>query len=51
VGTFGGKLVTQFTKQVVGSGFSVSLEYSFTEETPPFTLDAVTLEFAYQDRQ
>jgi hypothetical protein len=50
-GTFGGKLVTQFTKQVVGSGFAVSLEYSFTEETPPFTLDAVTLEFAYHDRQ
>jgi hypothetical protein len=50
-GTFGGKLVTQFTKQVVGSGFSVSLEYSFTEETPPFSLDAVTLEFAYHDRQ
>ena len=51
IGTYGGRLVTQFTKQVVGSGFAVSLEYSFNEETPPFTLDAVTLEFAYQDRQ
>ena len=49
--TYGGKLVTQFTKQVVGSGFAVSFEYNFLEETPPFTIDAVTLEFAYQDRQ
>ena len=51
VSTYGGKLVTVFDKQIVGSGFSVSLEYSFTEETPPFSLDAVTLDFAFQDRQ
>lgn len=51
VGTYGGKLVTVFDKQIVGSGFAVSLEYSFTEETPPFSIDAVTLDFAYQDRQ
>jgi hypothetical protein len=48
---YGGKLVTAFESQLVGSGFSTSLEYSFTEETPPFSLDAVTIEFAYQDRQ
>lgn len=50
-GTYGGKLVTVFDKQVVGSGFSVSLEYSFNEEVLPFSIDAVTLDFAYQDRQ
>jgi hypothetical protein len=51
VSTYGGRLVTVFDKQIVGSGFSVSLEYSFTEETPPFSIDAVTLDFAFQDRQ
>jgi len=51
IGTYGGKLITVFDKQIVGSGFSVSLEYSFSEEVPPFSIDAVTLDFAYQDRQ
>lgn len=51
VGSFGGKLVTIFDNQVVGSGFTVSIQYTFEGTDPPFSLDATTLEFASHDRQ
>lgn len=50
-GSFGGKLVTVFDNQVVGSGFTVSVQYIFEGTDPPFSLDAATLEFAAHDRQ
>lgn len=50
-GSFGGKLKKIFTTQTVGSGFNVSLEFVSTSQTPPFSLDAATLEFATHGRR
>ena len=50
-GSYGGKLVTIFDNQVVGSGFTVSVQYVFEGTDPSFSLDAATLEFAAHDRQ
>jgi hypothetical protein len=50
-GVFGGKLVSVFKSQTVGSGFTVSIQYEFDSDDPPFSLDAATLEFAAHDRQ
>jgi len=49
--TYGGKLTYSFTSQMVGSGFTISLQYSFTSITPPFSLDAITIEYLNNDRQ
>lgn len=49
--TYGGKLVNQFETQVVGSGFSVSLQFVSDGQDPPFSLDAATLEYAVHDRR
>ncbi len=49
--TYGGRLVTLFTNQVVGSGFTVSIQYRFEGTDPPFSLDAIALELATNDRQ
>jgi hypothetical protein len=48
---FGGKLVKQFETQVIGSAFSVSLQFTSDGLNPPFSLDAATLEFATHDRR
>lgn len=48
---FGGKLVKQFETQVIGSAFSVSLQFTSDGVNPPFSLDAATLEFATHDRR
>lgn len=49
--SFGNKLVKQFETQLVGSGFSVSLQFVSDGQDPPFSLDAVTLEYAVHDRR
>ena len=49
--TYGGKIVNVFTNQVVGAGNSVSLQYTFDSTDPEFSLDALALEFATNDRQ
>lgn len=49
--TFGGKLVKTYVNPVIGSGFTVSVQYNFDSTDQPFSLDAIMLEFAYQDRQ
>lgn len=49
--TYGGRLVTLFTNQVVGSGFTVSIQYRFDGIDPPFSLDAIAIELATNDRQ
>jgi hypothetical protein len=51
VATYGGKLTYSFTSQMVGSGLTISLQYSFNEITPPFSMDAITIEFLNNDRQ
>lgn len=48
---YGSKLMKQFETQVVGSGFSVSLQFVSDGQDPPFSLDAVTLEYAVHDRR
>tara|TARA_R110001606_G_scaffold167301_1_gene311712 strand:- start:487 stop:2472 length:1986 start_codon:yes stop_codon:yes gene_type:complete len=49
--TFGGKLVNIFTNQLVGAGRSVSLQFVFDSTDPEFSLDAMAIEFATNDRQ
>jgi hypothetical protein len=48
---FGSKLVKQFETQVIGSAFSVSLQFVSDGQNPPFSLDAATLEYATHDRR
>jgi len=48
---YGGTLTYSFTAQMVGSGFTISLQYSFSSITPPFSLDAITIEYLNNDRQ
>ena len=50
-GSFGGKLKKIFSTQTIGSGFNVSLEFVSDSQTPPFSLDAATLEFATHGRR
>lgn len=50
-GLYGGKLRYAFTSQLVGSGFTFSLQYVFDSTDPPFSLDAITIEFDNNDRQ
>lgn len=50
-GSFGGKLKKIFSTQTIGSGFNVSLEFISESQTPPFSLDAATLEFATHGRR
>lgn len=49
--TFGTKLKYAFNNQLIGSGFTVSFQYFFDSTDPPFSLDALALEFATNDRQ
>lgn len=48
---YGSKLLKQFETQVIGSGFSVSLQFISDGQNPPFSLDAATLEYATHDRR
>jgi hypothetical protein len=48
---YGTKLVKQFETQVIGSGFSVSLQFVSDGQDPPFSLDAATLEYSLHDRR
>jgi hypothetical protein len=49
--TYGGRLTYTFTSQMVGSGLTISLQYAFESLDPPFSLDAITIEFMNNDRQ
>lgn len=48
---FGSKVVSLFTGQLVGSGFTASMQYTFKDTNPPFSMDAMTIEFLPNDRQ
>ena len=50
-GIFGEALQVQLRDQLTGSGFVVSLEYTSTGSTQPFSLDAVALEYATESRR
>lgn len=49
--TYGGSLQYTFTNQLVGSGFTLSLQYEFESTDPPFSLDSLAIELAGNDRQ
>lgn len=48
---YGEKLKNVFQTQVVGSGFAVSLQFVSSSQDPPFSLDAVTIEYSTHDRR
>tara|TARA_R100001086_G_scaffold127681_1_gene66071 strand:- start:766 stop:2745 length:1980 start_codon:yes stop_codon:yes gene_type:complete len=49
--TYGGKLQKLFSSQVIGSGFSVSFQFNSDSTDPPFSLDALTVEYGTNDRR
>lgn len=51
VARYGGKLKRIFDTQLIGSGFSASLQFISTGQNPPFSLDAATVEYALHDRR
>jgi len=48
---FSNKLVTLFETQLIGSGFVVSIQYTSDSTDPPFSLDAITLEYGTNTRR
>lgn len=48
---YGTKLKKLFQTQVIGSGFTVSLQFVSDSQDPPFSLDAATLEYSTHDRR
>lgn len=51
VTVFGSKLKRVFDTQLVGSGFSASLQFISIGSNPAFSLDAATVEYATHDRR
>jgi hypothetical protein len=48
---FSNKLLTLFDTQLIGSGFTASIQFESDSTDPPFSLDAVTLEFGINTRR
>ena len=48
---FGTKLLKLFQTQVVGSGFTVSFQFESDDQNPPYSIDALTLEYGLNDRR
>jgi hypothetical protein len=48
---YGNKLTKQFETQLIGSGFSVSIQFVSDGQNPPFSLDAATIEYSTHDRR
>lgn len=48
---FGEKLLKVFENQMIGSGFSVSFQFESNSDDPPYSFDAVTIEYASHDRR
>lgn len=44
-------LETTFETQLIGSGFTAALQVDSNDNIPPFTLDAVTIEYTTNDRR
>lgn len=51
VTVYGSKLKKIFSSQTIGSGFFVSLQFYSEGISPPFSLDAATLEYSSHDRR
>lgn len=50
-GRYGAKLRSTFTSQIIGSGYTVSFQFVFDGVDPPFSLDALAVEYLTNDRQ
>jgi len=48
---FGTKLLKLFQTQVVGSGFTVSFQFESEDDNPPYSIDALTVEYGLNDRR
>ena len=48
---FGTKLLKLFQTQVIGSGFTVSFQFESDDQNPPYSIDALTTEYAINDRK
>lgn len=48
---FGTKLLKLFQTQVVGSGFTVSFQFESNDSNPPYSIDALTVEYGLNDRK
>ena len=48
---FGTKLLKLFQTQVIGSGFTVSFQFESDDQNPPYSIDALTTEYAIHDRR
>ena len=48
---YGGKLQYVFEAQLIGSGYTGALSFTSTGTNPPFSLDAVTIEYANNARR
>lgn len=48
---FGTKLLKLFEAQVVGSGFTVSFQFESDNQNPPYSIDALTVEYGLNDRR
>jgi hypothetical protein len=49
--SYGNKLQKLFEGQVIGSGFAVSFQFESDNSDPPFSLDALTVEYGINDRR
>jgi len=49
--SYGSKLQKLFEGQVIGSGFAVSFQFTSENSDPPFSLDALTVEYGINDRR
>lgn len=50
-GRYGANLKSTFNSQIIGSGYTVSFQYVFDGDDPPFSLDALVVEYLTNDRQ
>lgn len=48
---YSNKLVTLFETQLIGSGFTASIQFESDSTDPPFSLDAITLEYGTNTRR
>ena len=48
---FSNKLLTLFETQLIGSGFTASIQFESDSIDPPFSLDAITLEYGTNTRR
>ena len=48
---FGTKLLKLFETQLVGAGFTLSFQFESNDQNPPYSIDALTVEYGSHDRR